>query len=580
MLKSTISAKTRRTLYGILALGAAFGAYATTSTAPGLLKVSSEETTDNDNTNDADTPEVKLQVPGTFKAGDLDATEGTYYHKQFTENKGTDKQLKNDYKDNPNVEVRITGDGVIGNTSENDFFTYTFDCKDAGRYTVTAYVSNGSGESKYSLTFDKDKQNEKVFTQTFQGAGWDTYVESVTTKVDLTAGVHTMRFTVLKGLNVKEFKFERTGDLPIQIDDAKIKNYISGSFLGGDMDDEEGSYYNKQFVAEGSTLKNDYKGNPGVKVRINGNGVVGNTTDGDFFTYYFNADKDGDYNLIVTCEASTNSTGKFTLAFDNGEAKEYSFTGEGWGTQVAVPVGKINFEGGNHKMVFTVVSGLNLAKFEFNREKTEADVRYTLPCDEMIAGMLDTDRGSYFHKNFNDGDNKYAANSEVKVDLDGNGKIGDTSKGDYYTYTIKCEEEADYEVFVTVKGAPIDKEKEVKFTFHSENEQSVTAKFKAQGWDSAMVETKAEGSVHLGAGIHTMKVELVNDGAVDLKFYKVTKAATTPTGIEAIQNGVNTNVNVYSIDGRYLRKADSVRNALDGLAPGIYIVAGKKYIKK
>lgn len=575
MFNQHVSAKYRRTLYGIMTIGAVFGAFATTNNAPGLQGDAplAQTTEENVNSGDNDTEEPKLTVPGEFLGGDLDATEGSYFHKQFVAENST---LKNDYSKNQDVKVRITGAGVIGNTSDNDYFTYTFNCTQAGRYAVTAYVSTGNAEGSYKLTFDGTNE----FTHTFNKSGWDTYVESTTSKVDLTEGVHTMRFTVLKGLNLQKFTFERTGDLPIQIDPSKVKNEVPGTFLGGDMDSEEGSYYNKQFVAEGSTLKNDYKANQDVKVRINGNGVVGNTSPEDFFTYYFNADKDGDYNVNVWCESSNNSTGKFTLSIDNGEATEYSFTGEGWGNQVAVPVELKNLEGGNHKMVFKVVSGLNLAKFEFTRQKTEADVRYELPCENIVAGNFDTDRGSYLYTGqFNTGDNKYAGNADVNVKMDANGKIGGTSKGDYFTYTLNCPETGDYNIAATVIASANDKE--IKFTFHSANEQTATVAFTGKGWgDENTMEVAPTNAVHLEAGIHTMKVEMTTNGGVDLKSYKITKVPTTPTGIEAIQGVEQAEMNVYSIDGRYLRKADSFKNALEGLAPGIYIVGGKKVIKK
>ena len=517
----------------------------------------------------------QTNIPGTIEAEDLDVTD---YKFQQTE------AVNHSYRDDVDVAI-ASGNGVtrIGNTTAGDYFTYTFNCNEAGRYSVTTYASTGSGQGSYKLTFDPDSENPVEYTEIFnanipegKNNGWDSYVATTTKKVDLTEGIHRMRFTVVKGLNVDRFVFERTGNLPTPIDPAKVKNEVPGTFLGGDMDDEEGSYYNKQFVAAGSTLKNDYKPNQNVKVRINGKGVVGNTTGGDFFTYYFNADKDGDYDVNVWCEASTGSTGKFTLTFDDDYTAEGSFTGQGWGNQVAVPVELKNLEGGNHKMVFTVVNGLNLAKFEFTRRKTDADATYTLPSETIIAGMLDSDRGSYRHQNYQEGQNTYAANKDVKVKIDGNGKIGDTSKGDFYTYTLFCTAAGDYEIEATVIGSA-NSEKEVKFTFHSETEQSVSARFTGKGWgDENTMVVKAEGKVHLEEGLHTMKVGLPLTGGIDLKQYKVTDSST---GIKDILLDADSEVNVYSIDGRYLRKAHGA-DALQGLAPGIYIVGSQKVVKK
>lgn len=521
----------------------------------------------------------QVNIPGTIEAEDLDVTD---YKFQQTD------AVNHSYRDD--VEVAIaSGNGItrIGNTTAGDYFTYTFNCTEAGRYAVTAYASTGSGQGSYTLTFDPATDNQVEFTEVFdanipegKNNGWDSYVATTTNKVDLTEGIHKMRFTVVKGLNIDRFVFVRTGNLPTPIDPAKIKNEIPGSFLGGDMDDEEGSYYNKQFVAEGSTLKNDYKANPDVKVRINGNGVVGNTTAGDFFTYYFNADKDGDYNVTVWCEGNNGSNGRFSLTLDDEDAVEGTFTGEGWGNQVGTVCQLPNIESGNHKMVFTVLSGLNLAKFDFSREKTIEDAYYTLPDDKVIiAGMLDSDRGSYFHKNYQEGHNSYVPNKDVKVKIDGNGKIGDTSKGDFYTYTLNCTVEGDYEIQASVIGSA-NSEKEIKFTFHSATEQTTSAKFTGKGWgDDNTMDVKAEEKVHLEPGIYTMKVELPLNGGIDLKQFKLTTNNTT-TGIEdPIVSSTQRLVKVYSIDGRYLRTATNGANALDGLEPGIYIVDNQKIVK-
>jgi hypothetical protein len=43
---------------------------------------------------------------------------------------------------------------------------------------------------------------------------------------------------------------------------------------------------------------------------------------------------------------------------------------------------------------------------------------------------------------------------------------------------------------------------------------------------------------------------------------------------------LNAPVNVYSLDGRVVKKATNSSDALNGLDKGVYIYGGKKYLKR
>ena len=304
----------------------------------------------------------QVNIPGVIEAEDLDATD--YSFKQ-------QDQVKHSYRDDVDVAIS-TGNGVtrIGNTSTGDYFTYTFNVTEEGRYAVTSRVSVGENKGGYTLTFYKDGEEPQTFSETFEAVipegktnGWDSYIDVITSKIKLTEGVWKMRFTVDRGLNIDKFTFTRTGGVPVPVDPSKAKIDIPGKFLGGDIDSE--GYYNKQFVAEGANLKNDYKNNPDVDVRINGNGVIGNTSKDDFFTYYFNALTDDEYKLKFYAEASTGNKGKITLLFDDEDLLNVEFMGEGWGKTVETDCGTIALSKGAHRMLCTVINGLNIGAFEF-----------------------------------------------------------------------------------------------------------------------------------------------------------------------------------------------------------------------
>ncbi|MCD8236203.1 MAG: hypothetical protein LUD00_06020 [Prevotellaceae bacterium] len=93
--------------------------------------------------------------------------------------------------------------------------------------------------------------------------------------------------------------------------------------------------------------------------------------------------------------------------------------------------------------------------------------------------------------------------------------------------------------------------------------------FTNRTWSSCEMNEDPTGpySVNLAAGMHVFYIDIYTSD--DL-----------PDTIEKVEGNNATFANVYSIDGRLVRANANVGNALNGLAKGIYIMNGKKYLVK
>lgn len=158
---------------------------------------------------------LNLQVPGTIIAGMFDSAEGTYYHKGRAEG----GNYANDFPLNRTAKARITGDGVICNTAEGDYYQYSFNCKKRGKYVITGtFQGVGTGRK---VNVDIDGSHAGVFR--FDGEGWPSgddnkFVTASLHGVELSEERHVMKVTqVTGGLNLVSFKFETDENTSVNI---------------------------------------------------------------------------------------------------------------------------------------------------------------------------------------------------------------------------------------------------------------------------------------------------------------------------------------------------------------------------
>lgn len=439
-----------------------------------------------------------------------------------------------------------------------------------GGYEVAAKWQDGLIRE---VTIIKDKGENEDCVIKFRGAGTAT----------------------VSGANVKERKGKNeiiveavvgqpmtiTSDYTIvAVDASKCTNTVPGSFLAGDFDWAAESYYHKQFATQtDGKFRNDYdKGDEKRQARIEGSGKISSTSAGDFFTYYFTATKDDVYTVNVIAEKSLNYTPKFTVEFEDGDKYELSFAGEGWGVPVTVPFEK-ELEAGCHWMKVTLINDLNLCRFDFTgTDNGSSIIRHNIP-GTIVAGLFDTEAGSYYHKNGAEGtrSSSYPYNRFAEASISTGGKIEHSSTGDFYNYTFNCEEEGSY-VISPVIGASLNQNCEVQMSI--DGKLVHTATFKGLGWgEDQHIPVPTEEPVEIAEGKHRLEVKLTK-GAPNLKSYIFALSKDSTTGVDDVKiDGENGPVNVYSIDGYLLRKNVNMDKALDGLAPGFYIVGNRKMAK-
>lgn len=305
--------------------------------------------------------EMKLLVPGSFNGGDLDADD--YYHANFAD---PDKGLKNDYKQNPDVAVRITNEGKIGNISGGDYFNYYFIVTKGGKYNVSARLQGDivASNIKSAVTFDNNDRKEFVFA----GQGWDNTVTVDLAELELEAGIHKMRFDVVNGLNIVGFDFVREAT-----DLEPVASIPSAEIIAGDFDPEYGNFYSKNFHdGKYEDGHNRYEANATVPVKITKDGKIESSNPGDYYTYAFLCEEEGDYIVTARFNASAGARA-LSFVFDGDEENAIltkEFESEGWGNDYEVEAtDHVTLSEGTHtvKVNHAPGGGMNLISYSFTK---------------------------------------------------------------------------------------------------------------------------------------------------------------------------------------------------------------------
>jgi len=142
-----------------------------------------------------------LAIPGKIEAEDFDipgvGAGNTTYNDNDSENHG-----KSEYRKGTSVDIYEKDDGkiVVGYNQVGDWLEYTVKVAATGEYTMTASVASANETSSFKLSVDGKDITEEIAVPKGEphadgSANYDDY-KTVSAKVNLTEGEHTLRFIV------------------------------------------------------------------------------------------------------------------------------------------------------------------------------------------------------------------------------------------------------------------------------------------------------------------------------------------------------------------------------------------------
>jgi len=183
-----------------------------------------------------------ITVPGVIQAENFDkGGEGMTFHDSDSKNEG-DASYRTD---NEGLDlVKGNGGTAIGYTANGEWTEYTVNVKQAGEYSYTATISNGSSSTGgFTISLVKGSTVTQLAKVSFAGTGgWDTYktVKGTLSK-NLDAGEQIIRFTINPGnCNIDKVELKCTAPVAaintVSADEAvEDRAYnLSGQRVGGD----------------------------------------------------------------------------------------------------------------------------------------------------------------------------------------------------------------------------------------------------------------------------------------------------------------------------------------------------------
>lgn len=312
---------------------------------------------------------------------------------------------------------------------------------------------------------------------------------------------------------------------------------------------------------------------------------VGNIEDGDWLCYTIEVEDSADFTLDAYCSAD-GAPGTMIFYVDDKQITGIVKSATaGWDNYLPTRAYGIHLDKGTHVFkVKKVGFGLNWDKFVFNYA---GDYNTTYEYYKPIPGtvqaewydeQLDEDLPTYSFAQIGAGDqgNFRLAGPDKNLGISGSDtddnyvRIGNTTAGDWWQYTVDCQESRDdYVVTAYIASAADD----AGFTMDLDYTQITSSNVACNtgGWDKHDIKPfVAAENVSISEGEHTFTFHVV--GGLNFDRFTVTYPGYDPTGIKDIKNDVQ-------------KKSDNYYYSLSGVRSvkpmkGINIHNGKKIIVK
>ena len=523
-------------------------------------------------------------IPGTIEAEDFDlGGEGIAYHykggesqRQEAINKGNTDGKGRDYVYRLEW-VRINQQyGAIQNLDSNDWFEYTVDVQEDGDYQLETYLSTG-GTGSFRIYFDDEQVLDKQeFASPVSENQWNTYFPVISKPIPLKAGRHVFRLGNISGMNPEKFIFTRIGDMGTT--EVFADNVAPGKVEAENFIYKDGAYH------YGSTVTNTSGYRPHVTdINIAKNGdvyFIGNTTPGDWWTYEFNCETAGKFDVLAAIAINDEST-KMIVTIDDvaygtkedplvirRDELENKFVSGGedidWYRFGSKKLFEIELAQGEHTMKVELVSaGCNFDGIVFESEPE--DFNLTVP-GKIEGEHYDSGYGKYLWKDGKTNGNykQYRLDKGVAIsrsthnggDTSSPGyengdeiiHLGNSQSGNYLTYTFDCQIAGNYtfstcvstvgthKYYITIDDVDYgSKDKPFEVNTQEDNKWQVYKEFEMP-----------DVQIPLTEGKHKMVYHLVT-GSCNIDYFRL--FTDDVTGIEDIVVDAEDDGLWYTIDG-------------------------------
>ena len=166
-------------------------------------------------------------IPGMIQAEDFDlGGEGVAFYNGITGNQNKQTGYRTDKAD----EIADFEKGAnlhLCWMNDSKWFKYTFQCRQAGNYTVYANVANQANSSARVKIIIDDKQYS---SDEFTGKGWDSYAETVfPDKIYFPAGTNTIEMRTPLNIDYMRFVRDNSSELTDIVNDSSAPEVVSAN---------------------------------------------------------------------------------------------------------------------------------------------------------------------------------------------------------------------------------------------------------------------------------------------------------------------------------------------------------------